>query len=1331
VFVLALAVVVLAHGPREAEGERIGPQSSPPYPDGDWIINTTGNFIIDETIMQVVWIPEGGEGASISTQDNSVHIHGNLIIEPGGELTLINATLSFDDQDGNGYYLEIGGNLTMDASGEGWDHREGNTSVITVRNNSALGVVTTPMGMPAGPLLRYIDISGSVLMGDTACAINHMNDNTGYIKVENGSFNGTWLSVPRFIVSESHVNITDGWFGSASANEERRIVSVTDSTVQFRNSIFCSNGSIAVAAEGSDLVTDNCLFKHYNSDVKTPSKGVLAEDSKVTIMGGQVMRLLDYALRTRGDTELLVDGTTFSGLNYNTSDDGRYAVDLGGRSDIIRNSEFKSKCTGPVIGAQGELFRLENNEIHNTTGGTPVVYFGTGTVELVGNTIYEVEEGSAVHIMNAAELRMTDNNLSYTMGWDWKVGDYVVRNIWKKGLVVENVANFTIENNLFRKTGSTALEIIDCPEGVIRGNNFSKLGHEAKEKLHGILMDRSFALIENNTFNGSTLIHGFEIFVVGYGGAGEDLPLDGNELVAGNTFNETIINKFAQVWELTVLTIDPGGNRVKQVTINLTTKEEYEVFRTDHIGRLGPVYVYDHTITGEDNLTTYDLYTIDANITRNNISFSASDQFVPDHHQQIEIMINPLRLGDRLNVIDPASGDVLNSFSATLSFHVFNEGLGTVFQDFVIAYRPSGEEDWIAIDEVRLPIFSGDRDYSYVWTDILDTGSYDIMISLTGNVSVELSETEAVKLEALEVFTRSTVAFDLADDDMISGMDLAITGTAMDPMENRISRVELVIEHEGVNGTKILPDISQAGDHWEWSYSLDTTAFLNGRYRLWVMAINEASNWSFARSPWETVTVIVNNEPSLVITGTNPDITKPGQDVISKTFGDTINVQGTIEDLYNNTHIFHRIDVSIDGGEARAAYMKLNIYPTPSTWTYSWTDYLAFSDGPHELVITGHYNNSKELVALEPVAIIIKIDSDRPETDPVLIINTGKPMDEDGNFHISGSASDDWQLTLLQYKLGSGGQWMDLKTLEEGTTTTDWTLVLDYKTLMVGPNYIYVKASDGFTDNETFTILSFAYIYDLEVLELTIPSEAKARENFTTSTTVSNKGPHDSPENVVLHFYIGSIQKEKFISVAAGETRTFEFSFSMAEGGVFTGKVVANPGMRAEEEDSTNNEMVAPWNITIISQSTGSSGDEDDDEGLFKGNTLFIVVGVLVILFIATAAAYYSSPMRTPSESPEPFKKLEETQTQQREGKDMNGSLFRGTGTRENKEVDGILPDDEAKETGEKTVPSSSSLESISSLDTSSDTLPSDIEQKRNRHDPSGTNEDENVSDTE
>jgi len=1282
-FMLIVAAIALVQSSGEANGERIGSQSSPPG-DGDWIINTTGNVIIDETFM-VEMRAAMGSPPSFTIHDDSVQVHGNLTIEPGGELKLINASLTFDDQDGDGFYVEVGGNLTMNASGESWNHREGETTVIsTESNNSALRVKTGSgenHDTPASPLLTYVYITGKVIMGDSGCAINYVDSDDGFIKVENGEFNGTMLPSAPLIIIGSYANITESSFISESEDEALRQVYIKDSTVgRFANSSTTSNGSIGMWIEDSEITIQECNFltPYIPSGFQNfLSKGIYAEDSQVSITGGGMRELQDYAIKTRGDTELVLNGTVFRRLNADAEPDGRYALDLAGSSTIIENSEFKSKNRGPLIGGSGDgFFRLYNIDFHNMTGD-PVVYDGGGRVELEENLFYDIK-GTTITVRNAAEVVVKNNEFTYSRKWDSKVGDYVVRNIMGKGLVVESVENFTIEDNLFLKTGSTAIEIIGSSEGVIEGNNFSQIGHDAVEKLHTLFLDRSFANITGNILNGGNFLNGYGVFVVGYGGAGEDLVLDGAKIIADNQFNQSLNNKFAQTWELNVRTMDPGGNPVKQVTINLSTGEEFEEFHTDNNGSLGPVYIYNHIITGENNLTTYDIYGIYANITKNNISFSASAQAVPDRHRLIDMMINPLRLNKQLSVVDPASGDVLNEFTATLSFHVFNDGTGTIHQNFTLFYRPSGEEDWMIIEEVRLPIFKGDRDYDYVWSDVLAIGSYDIMVSLTGNVSVEISEAQTVKLGALEVFSRPTISFDQEEDAMISGKHFTITGKAVDPMEDKIVRVEMFIQQGGVNGTKLFPEISKKTGYWEWGYTLDTTTYLNNPYKIWVMAVNEGANWSFARSSWESTTLIINNEPSLVITGTNPDITQPGQEVVSKIFGYTILVQGNIVDLYNNTHIMERIDVSIDGQEPRPATMKLNVFPTTSTWAFTWEDFLDFSDGPHQLEITGYYNNSKETVAMVPVSITITIDSDRPETDPVLIINSEKPMTEEGNYIISGTASDDWQLTLLQYKLGSGGQWTDIMTLPEETTETDWSVLLDYRMLVVGPNYIYVKASDGFTPNENFTIILFAYRYDLEVLELTVPTEGTVRQNFTVTTKVLNRGPHDTPANVLLHCYIGSIPKEKFISVKAGETKTFDFSFNMAEGGVYPGKVIVNPGMMAEEENSTNNELVSETTITLIDPSSGGEGG-DDDEGIFEGNTLLILVGFLVILFVITAVVYYSFSSRPLPGPQKPYQKIEEAPL-----RDLSGGAFMYEHTVGLDKLEELTPEDEQKEKKEE-----------------------------------------------
>ena len=250
-------------------------------------------------------------------------------------------------------------------------------------------------------------------------------------------------------------------------------------------------------------------------------------------------------------------------------------------------------------------------------------------------------------------------------------------------------------------------------------------------------------------------------------------------------------------------------------------------------------------------------------------------------------------------------------------------------------------------------------------------------------------------------------------------------------------------------------------------------------------------------------------------------------------------------------------------------------------------------------------------------------------------------------------------------------------SLPEETSETNWSVLLDYRSLVVGPNYIYIKASDGFADNETFAILLFAYRYDLELLEFTVPTEGTIRHNFTVSTKVLNKGPHDTPANVVLHCYIGSIPKEKFISVKAGETKSYDFSFNMAESGVYTGRAIVNPGMMAEEEDSTNNELTSPSNITVIDPSGGSGGD-GGDESIFEGNTLLVVVGLLMVLFVITAVVYYSFSSKQPSGPPKPFQKVDQAPI-----RDLSGGAFMYEHTVDVGKLEELAPEGEQDGAGE------------------------------------------------
>ena len=193
---------------------------------------------------------------------------------------------------------------------------------------------------------------------------------------------------------------------------------------------------------------------------------------------------------------------------------------------------------------------------------------------------------------------------------------------------------------------------------------------------------------------------------------------------------------------------------------------------------------------------------------------------------------------------------------------------------------------------------------------------------------------------------------------------------------------------------------------------------------------------------------------------------------------------------------------------------------------------------------------------------------------------------------------------------------------------TNWELTLDYRTLTVGPNYIHFRSSDGFVETEEQIILFFTHVYDMELLELELPEEANTGENFSFSARVRNKGPQDSPQNILLHFYVGNIQKEQMITVQAGETREVTVKFKLAEAGSFTGRVVVNPGMGYLELEQGNNEMTATSGITIIDDSITPERNDGEDTDLFGDTTLLLTVGVLVGLFALTGVGYYTIIMK-------------------------------------------------------------------------------------------------------
>jgi len=148
---IAFAVFLVLEVP-DAGAARSGAQSNPPA-NGDWIINTTGNSIDNETLV----VTEGpGDPPSIIYTDNRISLKGNLTITADGELNLSDVWIMFDTTEDNLFHInvEAGGTLNI------YYTTFSPYSQIDSFVDPEMG--TVEFDNMTGPDLDYVDIQGNL-----------------------------------------------------------------------------------------------------------------------------------------------------------------------------------------------------------------------------------------------------------------------------------------------------------------------------------------------------------------------------------------------------------------------------------------------------------------------------------------------------------------------------------------------------------------------------------------------------------------------------------------------------------------------------------------------------------------------------------------------------------------------------------------------------------------------------------------------------------------------------------------------------------------------------------------------------------------------------------------------------------------------------------------------------------------------------------------------------------------------------------------------------------------------------------------------------------------
>lgn len=1211
VFAILAIFVMLFHLLPGAIAERKGSDSSPPD-EGDWVINSPGNYIGNETILIT------GEAPDPTIVDTSVQVNGTVYIRDGGVLTLFNTPINMTDNTLERFIIEEGGKLVMT-----------NNSIITNNNGGLIGSVeiSGELHINGGQIANTWEVT--VESADALLNLSEASFSTNssfYLNNQTISLFRTSFFSPEstpLIVTDSIIEWQFGSLMLGSNSTTDPVLKVIDSTLILRGvtTYSASNQSIHVVLVDSTFQALNRTSLGGNAATQviqaTGSTLLLSNLSRLSTDGTQLMSCLDSDI-TFLDTdlgyyrwysnsfipEMVFDTCTITFTNVGFHRFSNNAIRATDSSIFISDSNFWN-ITGNAIDLEDSDLIAESTNFYCLQGNG--IMLRDSTADLTNVTFDE-------------------DDRNHTNGYPYPpiYSGYGVGIMGSP--IISYDSDVSIRNSVFSAHEYDALIMIRSSLDL-RDSIFRSPGSNTTDLVNGMTLEDSTAVIEENRFYTPYRGGGFVLNAV------NTVPLDVDTFLGSNNFSDGRI--YRQVFELSIRVVDSQGSGIPNVEVNLTNDLGEERIITDTItggwtrypfqipafgillkGEKGGQGSGGNSRNGDFTNESYNEYHLIAtkDYPTYNFSISTSQWLTVDRSMSHEVMIE-VSTPDLIVKGGGVYPVVLQDEELKITAILMNRAEGpasNVTVNFLAS--PVGSDVWtdIGSDVLDVPgIFDGGN-HAVLNASImmdLDIGEYLVRMVIDPADTVhERDETnnEYSLSDPFEVYSRPWITvLTPGEDEIISGT-VIISGHAEDQYENRIS-VELRI-----NGFLIsVPEVSRQPDGVYWSAIWDTAAYdsslgmdsyPNGPHAISVRCMN-TNPYGLATSEWFNITVTVANAPVI-------SIDRPWEgEFINITSG--IPIYQIMVDVLDYRDL-HTVSGQIDGGQP---FLMTRI----GADFRSTIDVSHYADGSHTLEVFGYWGYGNV-----STSVTFLLNSPAEESFPQIFLD--HEITDEG-LRVHGSTWDDTDIEWVRISL-DGGPWLTLSSNPGNATSFEYFWERVY--LVPDSHNVSVRVFDGFDVSEREIWVIVDLFYDLSITDIKQPRGILEKDWVNFTVMVENTGPYASPSGE-LNLYIGNIMRTvQGLSIPANSEVPIMISWR-AKPGNHTISADVNYAQHNTERNPNNNVFVSEELLFVTPlPTTGSDDDESDSNTFWYAAAVALALGILAILAFVSPSRTRGDQSRLP-----------------------------------------------------------------------------------------------------